>query len=150
MPVDDIVGEREEHPLVLGLVLLPRVLLGRAPPGPAVLAHPPPGIHIRPAGEQRPKQRDPLRRRRTAIRIRQPLRRRVRLAWPNPGIGDRSRSPVRPRSAGQSRAKPLVLRFQLSYLLQRDIEHHPQLSGIIPTSSVVHPTIIGQITGLPE
>ena len=44
----------------------------------------------------------------------------------------------------------LVLCFQLSDLLQRDIEHHPQLSGIIPASSIVHPTIIRQITELLE
>src|ERR1700735_2042946 len=79
MPVDDVVGEREEHPLMLRLVLLPRVFLGWAPPDPAVLGHPPPGIHIRPADEQRTKQRAPLRRQRMAVRIRPPFRPRAPL-----------------------------------------------------------------------
>ncbi|MEV1177928.1 hypothetical protein [Nonomuraea sp. NPDC049784] len=42
------------------------------------------------------------------------------------------------------RAKPFVVRFQFSDLLQGDVEHDSQLGGVIPAISVAHLTMIGK------
>lgn len=145
VPEDHLVGEREEHPLGVRLGLVPGVLLGRAPSGPAVLrAHPPVRVHIRAADEQCAEQGDLGLwgggrvgvGQATALRhLGQRGRRRPfhRFGLLGHGVGCRH---------SEAFPEPPVLLRQLGDLLECDVEPDPQLGGVVPPGPVIHGSMI--------